>query len=214
MEGIRPVVITTCVGYDDYLRHTLPHTLRFAREVFLVTEAGDPAAEAAGDLDDPRAAGAEADPRAAVTVLITDAFRRDSASFNKSAALREAQDIAHAKYPDAWILLLDADIVVDPEIGHGVDDVTALYGITRLDYATPEAWARGDGAPYHTPGAGYFQLYHASSGRVYPSSSPDASECDMAFYRSFSRHVLLGGAVAHLGTHTVNWQGRVSPPWQ
>ena len=206
MEGIRPVVITTCVGYDDFLRHTLPHTLRFAREVFLVTEPGDPAVEAWAD---PRAAG---DNR--VTVLITDAFRRDSASFNKSAALREAQDIAHAKHPDAWILLLDADIVVDPEIGHGVDDVTALYGITRLDYATPEAWARGDGSPYHTPGAGYFQLYHASSGRVYPSSSPDASECDMAFYRSFSRHVLLGGAVAHLGTHTVNWRGRVSPPWQ
>lgn len=195
LRVLRPVVITTCVRYWDYLRATLPYTLRFASKVYVVT-------------DDPN----ESIDDARVEILRTDAFRARGAIFNKSAALREAQTKIHDAHPDEWILLLDADIVVGEDIGHGVECKQTLYSVLRLDYKTPQDFALQRGSPYHTTGAGYFQLYFDKT-KLYPESSEDASECDMEFYRGFTKHYTLGGAVGHLGEHTVNWKGRTSPAW-
>jgi hypothetical protein len=38
LSELAPVVITTCVGYWDYLDATLPHTLEFASKVYIVTD--------------------------------------------------------------------------------------------------------------------------------------------------------------------------------
>ena len=198
LETLRPVVITVCVGYADYLRATLPHTLQWATAVYVVTDKNDPLPGIEGV--------------AGVEILRTDAFSRGGAVFNKSAAVREAQEIVHAAHPDAWILLLDADIIASPELCHDVTDPSALYSVGRMDYATPADYAAGRGSPYHTPGAGYFQLYFEKS-NLYPEHSNDASECDMDFYRTFPRCHIAGGMVSHLGRHTVNWRGRASPRW-
>ena len=195
--ALRPVVITVCVGYADYLAATLPHTLQWAAAVYVVTTPDD------------SLAGLDVD---SVKVLRTDAFSRDGAAFNKAGAIREAQELVHAAHPDAWIALVDADIIAAPDLCHDVADPRWLYSVARMDYATHEDYAAGRGAPYHTPGAGYFQLYFEKS-KLYPVFSPDASECDMDFMRAFPKCVITGGMVAHLGRHTVNWRGRASPPW-
>ena len=198
LTELRPVVIITCVDYWDYLNVTLPHTLHFASRVFVVTT---PSQECTVKTDD------------VVTIIRTDAFGVGGVGFNKSAAIRQAQEYVHNMHPDDWILLMDADIIADGDLGHDIADTETLYGVSRLDYLTPEDFTNHRGTPYHTAGAGYFQLYYDKT-KVYPESSEDASECDMEFYRSFNGKThLLGGAVHHLGQHTVNWKGRVSPKW-
>jgi hypothetical protein len=193
LTELRPVVIITCVDYWDYLNATLPHTLKFASHVYVVTT---PTQECT--IKD-------------VNIIRTDAF--GSSGFNKSAAVRKAQEYVHDTHPDDWILLLDADIIVDADLGHDITCKDTLYGVSRLDYVTPEDLIKHRGEPYHTSGAGYFQLYYDKT-KLYPESSEDASECDMVFYNSFDKTRILGGAVHHLGRHTVNWKGRVSPAWE
>ena len=199
LATLHPVVITTCVQYWDFLRQTLPTTLTFASHVYIVTNLTD---EVDGQITD--------DHR--ITIIRTDAFSRNGATFNKSAAIHEAQKHVHGRHPDAWILLLDADIVVSSDLCHDVHDRSTLYSVSRLDYETQDDFKAGNVTCYHTPGAGYFQLYHDKS-KLYPESSQNASECDMDFVRSFVKHYITGGAVYHLGQHTVNWDGRVSEPW-
>jgi glycosyltransferase involved in cell wall biosynthesis len=195
---LRPVVITTCVGYWDYLAQTLPHTLVFAQRVYIVTTLQEEVPEWVAHVK--------------VDVIRTSAFREGGAIFNKSAALREAQLCVHAEHPHDWILLLDADIIAAPDLCHDIVCRQTLYSVSRLDYLTRADYDSDNGVPYHTPGAGYFQLYHDKS-KLYPHFSKDASECDMDFYRLFPKHRILGGAVKHLGEHTVNWRGRVSHAW-
>jgi hypothetical protein len=197
LSELKPVVITACVGYWDVLRQSFPYTAKFASTVYIVT-----ALEEKIPWDLP----------ANVVVYRTDAFYRHGAAFNKAAAIREIQDIVHPKHPDDWVLLLDADILAPADICFGVCDKHCIYGVTRLDYETPEDFARGDAVSYSHPGAGYFQLYFDKTKR-YPESSYDCSECDITFYKSFPKAHLVGGAVSHIGPHTVNWKGRVSPLW-
>lgn len=193
LSTLRPVVITTCVGYFDYLRVTLPHTLQFASKIYLVT---DSMFEHQG-----------------VETIVTDAFTRSGAAFNKAAAIREAQLLAHKLHPDRWILLLDADIIASPDLFYDVTDKKTLYSVSRMDYKTPEEYRKGQGAPYGFPGAGYCQLYYDKT-KLYPEHSDDASHCDMEFYWSFASRRILGGMVHHLGQPTINWKGRVSPAWK
>ena len=195
LSELAPVVITTCVRYWDYLDATLPHTLEFASKVYIVT-------------DEPRILE---DPK--VEIIATQTFTANGASFNKSGVVRETQERVHAAHPNSWILLMDADIVADADLCHDINCKSTLYSVSRQDYATPTDFMEDRGTPYHTPGAGYFQLYFDKT-KLYPAFSEDASECDMAFYRQFSRHRILGGAVKHLGEHTVNWKGRVSTQWK
>ncbi len=197
LSELKPVVITVCVGYWDFLRLSLPYTTKFASKIYVVTTLDE---KIPWDLP------------ATVNVHRTDAFYRHGAAFNKAAVTREIQGIVHQKHPDDWVLLLDADVLAPADICFGVTEKDCIYGVTRLDYKTPKDFAGGHATPYFYPGAGYFQLYFDKSKR-YPESSFDCSECDITFDRSFPRAELVGGAASHVGPHTVNWKGRVSPEW-
>lgn len=207
LAELRPVVITTCVNYWDFLRVTLPYTLAFASKVYIVTSMTDIVTHVTDTINK-----FEFEFQKNVEIIRTPAFSAHGKVFNKSAAIHEAQLKVHAAHPDQWILLLDADVIATPDLCHDVFCKLTLYSVCRLDFETPADFAADRGTPYHTPGAGYFQLYFDKS-KVYPESSEDASECDMEFYRSFSRHHILGGSVSHLGIHTVNWKGRKSVAW-
>lgn len=198
LSQLKPVVVITCVNYWDYLRVTLPYTVKFASKIYVVTTP---------DQDVPE------DTQRNVDIIRTHAFSFENKVFNKSAAIRETQEMVHATHPNEWILLLDADIVVESDLCHDVECKDTLYGVTRLDYLTPEDFKENRATPYHVAEAGYFQLYFDKS-KVYPESSEDASECDMEFHRNFDKHRVTGGAVYHLGQHTINWNGRISRPWK
>ena len=197
LTELRPVVITLCVGYWDFLRLSLPHTLKFASTVYIATTFDE---VIPWDLP------------SSVKIHRTDAFFQDGAAFNKAAVTREVQNHVHTTHPDDWVLLLDADVLVPSDSCFGVSDKECMYGITRLDYPTPDDVLHHRAIPYFYPGAGYFQLYFDKT-KEYPGSSHDCSECDILFYRSFPKAELVGGAVSHVGPHTVNWKGRVSPAW-
>jgi len=192
---MKPIVITVCVGYWDFLNTTLPSTLAVSKHVYIVTDE-------ARTIDDP-----------CVTVLVSDCF--DKTLFNKAGAVRHAQKVVHSEHPGDWVLLLDADIVIpgDFRFPSSLHPWT-LYGVNRIDYQTPDDYASGTGTHYASPGAGYFQLYFDKT-KMYPEESEDASGCDMDFFWSFSRRELIRGvSVQHLGYHTENWKGRVTERWE
>ncbi len=197
---MRPVVITTCVQYADLLTVTLPYTVQFAKKVYVVTTPEDPV----DVLHD------------SVEIVRTQAFKDRGASFNKAAALRETQQMVHARHPRDWIVLLDADIVASPEqfaTMDAVQDGSGVYLARRIDYLTPEDFRERRGVTYGVVGAGYFQMYYDKT-KLYPAYSEDASDCDMHFFALFGdRYSFVPGTVAHLGAHTVNWKGRASPEW-
>lgn len=194
---MKPVVITVCVQYWDFLRQTLPYTKDVAKHVFIMTT---PDFEYSDDT---------IQPEDRVTVLMVDMYQ--DAAFNKAGAIRAAQNIVHTNYPDDWILLLDADIIVPGTFSETLDR-QALYGAQRMDYFTPEDFHRQKGLPYPTAMAGYFQLYFDKT-KMYKTHSIDASTCDMDFLSLFSTRVVLPLTVKHLGYPNVNWQGRVSDAW-
>jgi len=204
LKDYNPVVIIACVGYADYLAVTLPYTTKWSDTIFVVTSPTD---------DETKALVAE---YPGVHCHETNAFTRDNAAFNKAAAVREAQEIVHAAYPRRWIVLLDADIVADPMVTRSeFVSPRELYSIVREDYATPEMYASGaKGVVYPHTFAGYFQMYYDKT-KLYPKSSHNASQCDDVFRDLFPSRCrwFLDGTVAHLGEHSVNWNGRVSPRW-
>lgn len=160
--------------------------------------------------------GAETvEPDERVTVLMVDMFGGGSL-LNKAGAIRAAQEIVHETFPDDWILILDADIVVPETIFLALPrplDRDALYGAKRIDYVTPDALASGTGVVYPVDNAGYFQMYFDKT-KKYPSYSKNASECDMKFLASFRKCVTITTPVKHLGYCSKNWNGRVTERWQ
>jgi len=195
-----PVVLTVCVGYWDFLRVTLPSTVNLAKHVYIMTT---PDFVYGPDT---------LEPHEHVTVWMVDMFAGGKSSFNKAGAIRAGQEILHEKYPDDWILLLDADIVVPETIFstlHEPLDRAFLYGAKRLDFLTPDTLV---GIPYPIDNAGYFQLYFDKT-KMYPAFSKNASECDMTFLALFPQTVTIQTPVKHLGYCSKNWNGRVTEPW-
>ena len=203
-SSIKLVAVTVSVDYHGELMVALPRLTEVCDRVVLVTDIRDELtreiAEAYG-----------------CKLLLSRNFKTRGAKFNKAEAVHIGQKAAHSLLPDSWYLVVDSDIVIPRDLKKTIYeecvDPKALYGMTRLDYDTPEQYAS------HTPigeykhkSAGYFQLYSRTD-LLYPPWSESAAQCDISFARKFSRHALLSGYCHHLGVKHVNWQGRVAPPW-
>ena len=196
--------VTTSVGYADLQRHTLPSLCEFADRVIVVTAPGDEAVSLAAEC------GAE--------VIESAAVRERGALFNKSALVRLGQEAADNGVDD-WLLLIDADTLVDPSQRYACNfhlrDATALYTCVRYTAQTQQELESTQWTSDSTVGLGYFQLYnpHGSGNPLYAEWSRDASTCDMEFKALFPQPVVLPFSVIHLGPAGVNWYGRVSPRW-
>jgi hypothetical protein len=196
------IAITTSVNYTDYLAWCLESLSRVADGVCVVTEEHDSAIDACH--------------RYGATAIVYDGWDNKGAAFNKSGAIRHAQEKIHAAHPDAWYLLVDADVVMNGDaraiIEEHATDADALYSARRVDYHTVEELRAGE--PTKTYGslfAGYFQLYRRHV--LYPEWSRSAEGCDLAFVRQFASCSMLPMVVGHLGREQVNWEGRRSPAW-
>lgn len=197
------VTIIVAVDYDGELQVTLPHIRRQSDHVYVVTK--------------PDAASTHAIAAAAgCHVLSTDVWNERGAAFNKSGALRLAQLYVLQEHPEAWTLILDADIVVPPNLRNVVSSLPAtddtLYVSRRSDYHDDEAVAAGNpSAEYPAIAAGFFHLYRGN--RLYCDWSYSAERCDLGFAASFPQIAMLPLTCAHLGRDGQNWQGRVTPAW-
>lgn len=227
-------IITTCVNYDDYLKLTLPHAVKWGR-VIVVTDTND--YETAKLVQEH---GAE--------LYVTDAFYRNGDRFNKGRALNEA--IQHVK-PDGWLLLLDSDIILPPPPSDSPTiesfDKRYLFGCRRVMCDTETEWmtalrvrnwlelplsplppVRGLGKKRRVWGSrrtknpvgiqGYFQLWHYPT---YPHKlleyrTAKNYDVDLGLKWPDDYRVLVPWpvyTVIHLGPRKKNWSGRITSTW-
>lgn len=203
------VAITICVNYADYLGTTLPHNVESVDRIYIGTSKTD---EGTQELCNKY-------PDKVKVFLFDDEtqIRYNRAKFNKSGLVRYIQEYAHRTHPDAWILILDADILLPNDIKASVEshavEKNSLYGMLRHDYHTMADYtAQKRNNLYPLKHAGYFQLYFDKS-KYYPTFSKDCSACDIVFQRLFHHRPMLPGHACHLGKPGVNWYGRMSPAW-
>ncbi len=211
MTDIR--ALTVCVGYDDLLRVTLPHTLPHVRELVVVTAPQDEKTRAyAAGFDN-------------VRVFETDAFYRDGAKFNKGLAVEEGFDFLGRR---GWILVLDADIVLPADATDRMIPLSPgrLYTPPRRiledaarwpEFADHKTWDRLPGRKEDRGHYGYFQLFHASDEVLvrrpwYGTAWTHAGRCDDEFQHRWAAASKLrpGFEVLHLGRCDENWFGRAS----
>jgi hypothetical protein len=200
--GMNIIAITTSVNYSDYLRFCLESLAHVVDGVVVVTDQHDSAIDMA--------------ERFAATPLVFDAWHKDGAKFNKAGAIRYAQEKIYAAHPDAWYLVIDADIVMEQSARQVIEehatDEAALYSARRVDFHT-QAELRA-GTPTKTYGgmfAGCWQLYRRHV--LYPEWSRSAEGCDLSFAAQFASARVLPMVVGHCGKEAVNWEGRCSPMW-
>ena len=211
------VCIVISIDYADLLAATLPYNRSLFDHVYVVTEERDAATLNVCAAHD-------------CTVLLTTETKarcgdRD-ASFNRAGLLHQAQLYVHAAHPDAWIALLDADIVLPSQLAaldRSTWNTAFLYGLARCECETLEEWEGGvvKERPYgEDPGNtiyGYFQLYHDKT-KMNAVWSENAGYCDIEFSDQFgSNRAKVPSAdplgCIHLGYGTTDWRGRVSPRW-
>lgn len=209
------------VDYADLLAVTLPYNAHHFEDVHVVTDAASEAAVRPVVRSVPNA-----------DMMVTDAFYRGGADFNKWAALEELLDRAGRS---GWIALLDADVLWPKEtlLDVGTDRrgfhicPGFLYGALRRMYPRvprtaaelpPEdQWGR---YPLHRnvhEWAGYTQVFHGSDPVLGPAPWHDVSwrhagGADTFFQAKWprERRVRFPWEVLHLGPAGANWCGRVS----
>lgn len=195
--------IIVAVDYDGELAVTLPHVRRQADHVYVVTKEDAAETRRIAESNGCR-------------VLTTDVWHERGAAFNKAGALRLAQLYVQQTHPNAWQLLLDADVVIPANVRTTVAGLNqsgdVLYSARRVDYHDDAAIDAGvPSAQYPAIAAGFFQLHKTN--RLYADWSKSAERCDLDFAASFPERVLLPLTCCHLGKDGTNWQGRVTPAW-
>lgn len=207
--------IAICVGYDDLLKVTMPSVLPHVERMVVVTS-----------KDDTRTQEYVTGFKNA-TFYATDAFTRNGAKFNKGAAMEEGFDFLGRS---GWILVLDADILVPPDLSHQLDVLKPkpghLYNPRRRILANPADWWRyGNHQKWNELPLrkedkgfyGYFQLFHADDPALarepwYPTDFTHAGQCDDKFQHRWpeARKVRPKFEVLHLGKCDENWFGRTT----
>lgn len=194
--------ITVSYQYDDYLRVCLSNAKQLDHWYVVVHEADTPTLELLRDIPN-------------VTLVYFD-FHAGNCTFNKTGGIRKAQQIVHEKYPNAWVLLLDSDIVLPDNarafLTETTLDPTRIYGAQRAFYYTYDELARDQPRRTVTRGIwGYFHLYFDKK-RLCIERFRNASRYDDAFLASFGPNmgVMLPLVVKHLGDERCNWDGRKS----
>ncbi len=190
----------SCVNYDDFLALTLPHNLPFLESVTVLTSPRDTATIGLAK-------------RLGVQLFISDAWHTGG-PLNKALALNQWLTHASAYEPEAWLLTLDADVLLFQSVPACLAslDRSCLYGVHRRLCETPaelDGFFSGrrplDGFPldlvrmiqgklWGTVSAvnpvalsGYFQLWNPdhSVGAKSFSESGTAEAYDLAFGLSF-----------------------------
>jgi hypothetical protein len=141
--------------------------------------------------------------------------------FNKSAMVKQLQELVHRAHRDKWILLMDADVVLPDDFESIVDesrhslDERALYGLRRYDYSSPDDFeARRGGKLYPYNFMGYFQMYFDKN-KYYIKNSETTAVCDVYFCNLFPKRIFLSTTsyIHHMGSERINHEGRISPLW-
>ena len=196
--------LTVCVGewYAGTFAIAAPRNLRHLTDCLVVTdEATAPMLPALPDL----------------RILVTDAFTRHGARFNKGLAIEEGLD---ALGRSGWILIHDADVILPASLELSRVRPATLHGARRrmLDdpglYRPDLDWTAlplgADGGPI-----GFFQLFNATDRHLknkqpwYDVSFAHAGGGDAYFLEHWppGARTILPIEVLHLGPRDTHWFG-------
>lgn len=231
--------VITASKYHDFLRVTLPYTMRQVKRIVVVTsdqEFDDPTRDLCREYS--------------IKCISTGLFYHRGAKFAKGKAINKGLDQCHKR---GWTLHLDADIVLPEQTSRMLAtldlDKQAIYGVDRVLVPNALAWKQhiDKAIPQHrwssiieTPPEfpfmaryvhetegycpiGFFQLFHGDSRRTardfrYPEDGNEATHTDVQFSLLWDRHKrhLIPEIIAyHLDSCSApigaNWTGRVTP---
>jgi hypothetical protein len=200
--------ITVCVDYDDLLAITLPRNARHFSRVYVITTP-----------DDARTLEVIKSVPNAIPVL-TDAFYRHGAKFNKGLAMELGLDHMGRT---GWICIFDADTIMPDDLKLPKLEVGCLYGMRRRILHDVKKWHPGmnwNQCPVSADRviAGYFQLFSAEDTRLrdtrpwYDVTFTHAGGCDGYFQSryKYDKKVWLDAQCLHLGPRDANWFGRAT----
>ena len=201
-------VIIVCVNYGDLLKFTIEKNIKFFDKAnyHVITSPED-----TETISYCEKAGAQ-------VILYPDFFK--NAKLNKSGPIFLLQEKLHKEFPEDWILLIDADIILPEDFEELFKkkelNKKSLYSMTRYDYVNQADYlSQTNLKPYSGQiFMGYMQLYHDKT-KYYPPYSQSCASCDDVFQRYFhsKEYFDTTAFVTHLGQDTVNHNGRVSMKW-
>jgi hypothetical protein len=204
------IPISVCVNYDDFLSLVLLRHRSIFKDYYIITVKEDHNT-------------INLCKKYNITCIIYD-NSKDGNKFNKSAMLYQLQKIVHNKYPESWILIIDADCIVPASFEaiwlqrNNLINKDMMYSLERIDYQTYNDYIKQINKCEYTNriGAGYFQLYYDKS-KYYPENSENASECDILFLNKFSIYYNIATGsdckIIHLGKDGINHGGRITEPF-
>jgi len=199
-----PLIIS--VNMSDYLEVTLSKNRKYFSQYIIVTCHSDTKTK-------------DICKKYNVRVIEYDNFFPQDSKFNKSGAMRHAQQIIHREYPNNWVLIMDTDIVLPKNITEILNGVVnknknILYGIDRYEVMnTEELNIELRERKYGCSFVGYFQLYFDKT-KYYDTFSYNASKCDSDFSKKFRHKTMLESNVFHLGIQGAHWNGRTTKEWK
>jgi len=208
LENIQVVVI--CVNYSDFLKITYQKNIRFFNQTnyHIITSSEDQKTiDLCVNLN--------------IKYEIYDDFYLNSSKMNKSGAINKIQKRLYNEFPDDWILLLDADIILPDNFKElflsKCDNTMSLYSLKRKDYEEEDDFLNSENLIDYTGinFMGFMQLYHNKT-KFYPEFSNDCGICDAIFRDYFFDYLVLldeDSYVVHLGKKDVNNRGRVTGFW-
>jgi hypothetical protein len=203
-------VIVICVNYSDFLSITYRKNINFfERENYhvITTKEDSDTINLCEELK--------------INYTFYNYFYKNSSFFNKSGAINNMQIKLHDKYPDDWILLLDADIILpnnfEEMYNSNCKDKTALYSLERKDYEHQEDYKnlKNEVEYCGINFMGFMQLYFDKS-KYYPKFSIDCCTCDAIFRDYFYNTLTLldkNSYLIHIGKNHVNNRGRITEKW-
>lgn len=221
--------VTVCVDYSDFLEESIKENLRHLDRWVIVTSHQDHKTRALC-------------AKYSIECVVTDIMHEKGQVFNKGAAINLG--LGHLKGLD-WILHLDADIILPGRFRDMLDRADlqreCLYGADRINIVGWDTWQayKHNREPYFSSGyfveapkgfnvgariihkdfhfsvIGYYQLWHKSSYKKYPTNQGNAEHTDVLFSCQWARkhRVLLPEIyVLHLESERCemgrNWDGR------
>lgn len=202
-------IITICVNYTDFFKYTYKHNIQFfnPENYHIITDESD--IETINFCKDNNHTSVE----------YFDFFNKSH--FNKSGAIYSAQQKLHKEFPNDWILLLDADILLPNNFEtyfiNKCNNKEAMYSMKRKDYEHKEDFELNQNLKDYggITFMGYMQLYFDKT-KFYDSYSNDCCTGDTFFRDKFYSTLTLlddNDYVIHLGPERINSRGRKSEKW-
>ncbi len=225
--------VTVCSGYADFLAETLPVNLPHLNRLVVVTAPDDWETMAVCKTF-------------SVECRATNVMTTNGLKFNKARGIDYGLAFLASSH---WVLHFDADIAFPPDMRRALLNRPMnpqwLYGADRVYCNSFEDWQshlashrhqhkygyRVDpprfnlGSRIAIPSydgylpIGYFQLWHGSTGRRYPTTQQDGAEHTDILHAiqwgGEERHLLPDFFVVHLDSQSsnvgANWKGRTTP---